>query len=54
MNVAKGLLEIEGLILLRRGDADVAAGGEAPVSGLDFLAVHELYQPRHGFEFGFR
>ena len=54
VDVAQRLLEVEVLVLLWRGDADVAAGGKAPVGGLDLRAVHDLHQPRHGFELGLR
>ena len=52
MDVANGLLEVEVFVLLRWGDAHVAAGGKAPVGGLDLLAVHQLHQPRHGLQLG--
>lgn len=38
MNVAQRLLEVELLIHFRRGDANVAAGGEAVIGGFDLLA----------------
>ena len=52
MDVTHGLLEVEVLVLLGRGNADVAAGGQAPVGGLDFLAVHELHESGHSLELG--
>ena len=54
MDIAQGLLEIEVLIFFRRGDADVAAGGETPVGGLDLRTVDQLDQPRHGLQLGVR
>jgi hypothetical protein len=41
------LLEIEILIHLGRGDADLAAGREAPVGGGDLGARHGFAQARH-------
>lgn len=50
MDVAQGLLEIEVLIHFRRGDADVAAGREAPVRGLDLGAGDDPAQAGYGHE----
>ena len=50
MDVADLLLEIEALILLRRGHTDITAGCEAPVGRFDFFAVYEFDQPRYGLQ----
>ena len=52
MDVAQGLFEVEVLILLGRGDADIAARGQAPVGGLDLGTGDGLAQPRYGRELG--
>jgi hypothetical protein len=52
VDVAHCLLEIEILVFLLRGHANITAGGETPVGRYDFLAVHQLDQPRHSLQLG--
>src|SRR6267142_178034 len=52
VDVGDGLLEIEVIVNLRRRDADVAAGGEAPVSGFDFSPGNDLAEAGDGLKFG--
>ena len=48
VDVAQGFLEVEVFVYFLRGDADVAAGGEAPVVGFDSLRSTSLPAlPRH-------
>jgi hypothetical protein len=54
LDLAQLLLEIEVLVFLGRGDADVAAGSEAPVGDLDVLAVDKLDESRHGLQLRLR
>ncbi len=53
MDLAQGFLEVEVFIHFLGGDADVAAGGEAPVVGFDLLQVHQFDQAFHVAQFGF-
>ena len=47
VDFAQGLFEVEVFVLFLGGDANVAAGGEAPVVGCDLLHVHQLDQAFH-------
>ena len=42
-SINNGLLEVEILVLFRRGHAYVTPRREAPVGGFDFLAAHQLH-----------
>ena len=52
MDLAEGFLEVEVFIHLLGGNADVTAGGEAPVVGCDFFEVYQFDQAFHVAQFG--
>lgn len=54
MDLSQILLEVQVLVLLLGGDADITAGGQAPVAGLYLMDARQLHPPLHITELGLR